>query len=432
MARLRNFVFFLSLLHPFASRCYAAQTSLPSVSVTIQQIHDVLQGQTGSFDVRITPVPKPQPIMLRLTCDLGTGRAVFEDGSTEKVLTGSATVSVRGVISSDLPGALTLTAWPDGAQTPAATAFFNVLAANPAPRIFFEGFDVTGTHQSVVVGQQIQLTVTLHPSLPVQNQEWTIGTPGDYTGGFVHAPLHGGAQPVVREGSTTTFYWVTPGYDRRVVYRLQLANGTMATADVTFDVEGPAATHVEVDSAKVVITPGAANSSVLGIMGTGISFHARYFPPEGMMKNFIWVQLIRSDSIAVNQNGVRLHCVPKSEPIAGIGAGLDTDFPYDTHNPTFDNPRIQLSSDVQSYSRLFRARMYLLWKSGVPNSIAVPLGFVDWSFSGEVVLKDAQTNSWVLKSGQGGPNNPAEPFMRSHSYPLWNSLVPYTEVLTCN
>ena len=150
------------------------------------------------------------------------------------------------------------------------------------------------------------------------------------------------------------------------------------------------------------------------------------------MKNFIWVQLIRSDAITVNQNGVRRHCVPKSQPVAAIGAGLDTDYPYDTHNPTLDNPRIELTSDIQEYSRIFHARMFLLWRPGLSNSIAVPLGFVDWSFSGEVVLKDATTNSWVLKSGQGGPGNPAEPFTRSHSYPLWNSLVPYTEVLTCN
>jgi len=276
------------------------------------------------------------------------------------------------------------------------------------------------------------LSVPLHARVPVLSQEWSIGIPGDYTGGFLHTPLHGGPQPVVRQGSTTTFYWVTPGDDRRVVYRLHLANGLIASAEVSFDVDGPVATRVQVDSPKVVITPGTANSSLLGIMGAGISFRAGYSLPEGMLKNFIWVQLIRSDVITVNENGVRFHCVPKSEPVASIGAGLDTDYPYDTHNPTLDNPRIELTSNIQQYSRIFHARMYLLWRPGLSNSIPVPLGFVDWNFSGEVLLKDATTNSWILKSGQGGPNSPAEPFTRSHSYPLWNSLVPYTEVLTCN
>lgn len=430
IARWRRIIFVLHFFLLFVFPCHAAQTSLPSV--TIQQTRDVLQDQAGEFEIKIASSEKSRPITLRLTCDFGTGKAVFDDGSLEKTLTASSTVLVRGITSSDLPGALTLTAWPEGARTPEATFFFDVLISNLQPRIFFEGFDVTAAHLSVSVGQRIQLNVTLHPGISVQSQEWSIGIPGDYTGGFLHTPLHGGPQPVVRQGSTTTFYWVTPGDDRRVVYRLHLANGTSATAEVTFAVDGPVAAHVQVDSPKVVITAGTTNSSLLGIMGAGISFRAGYSLPEGMMKNFIWVQLIRRDSITVNENGVRLHCVPKSQPVAGIGAGLDTDYPYDTHNPTLDNPRIELTSDIQQYSRIFHARMYLLWRPGLSNSIAVPLGFVDWSFSGEVVLKDAATNSWVLKSGQGGPNNPTEPFTRSHSYPLWNGLVPYTEVLTCN
>jgi len=426
----RKLILALPFFVTLAIQCGAAQTSLPAV--TIQQTRKVIQEQTGEFQITITPAEAPRPVLLRLACDLGTGRAIFEDGSTEKTLTESGTVYVRGVTSSDLPGALTLTAWREGALAPTATAFFDVLASHLSPRIFLEGFDVTGTHQSVVVGQRIQLAVTLHPGFQAQNQQWSIGVAGDYTGGFVHTPLHGGPQPVVRDGSTTTFYWVTSGDNRRVTYRIQLADGTTATADVTFDVDGPAAAHVQVDSEKVVITPGSENSSLLGILGSGISFRAGYAPPEGMLKNFVWVQLIRSDAITVNQNGIRLHCVPKSQPVAGVGAGLDTDFPYDTHNPTFDNPRIALPSDVDAYSRVFHARMFLLWRPGLSNSIAVPLGFVDWSFSGEVVRKDVSANSWILKSGQGGANNPADPFTRSHSYPLWNSLVPYTEVLTCN
>jgi hypothetical protein len=284
----------------------------------------------------------------------------------------------------------------------------------------------------VIAGQRIQLTVILHPGLPVASQEWTVGNPGDYIGGFEHTPIHGGPQPVVREGSTTVFYWATPGNDRRVTYRLKLTNGVTATAAVTFDVDGPSSSEVQVDSEKVAIDPATPNSSVLGMTGSGISFRARYSQPEGTPKNFIWVQVIESDAITVNANGVRLHCVPKSQPVASFGAGLDTTYPYDTHNPTLDNPRIRLSSDIQQYSRRFHARMYLLWTSGLSNAIPVPLGYVDWSFSGEVVLKDAKTNAWQLRTGRGGPDNPVNPFTRAHSYPFWTSLVPYTEVLTCN
>jgi len=172
-ARCYEINFALTFFVLFASPCHAAQTSLPAI--TIQQTRDVVQGQSGEFEIKTTSTEKVWPISLRLSCDLGTGRAAFEDGSLEQTLTGSGTVRVRGITSSDLLGALTLTAWSEGAQMPAATAFFDVLAANLEPRIFFNGFDVTGTHLSVVVGQQIQLTVFLHPGLAVQSQEWSIG-----------------------------------------------------------------------------------------------------------------------------------------------------------------------------------------------------------------------------------------------------------------
>jgi len=414
----------------FLGSSHAAQA--PLLTVTIHQVSEVSQGNTGEFAVTIAPKDKPHPITLRLKCDVGTGKAVFEDDSTAMVLEKSGTVRVRGVVSSDLPGALTLTAWPQETQAPAATAFFDVFPRTPEPRIFFDGLDVTGTHQAVTVGQRIQLTVILHPGVPVQNQHWSIGDPGDYTGGFLHTPFAGGPQPVVREGPTTWFYWAAPGKNRTVSYQLTLTNGVTAQAEVTFDVDGPWSTQVQVDSERVALSQPLPNSSLLGMLDPGISFRARYSLPEGMLRKFIWVQEIQSDVVTVKRNGITLYCVPKSQPVATLGAGLDTVYPYDTHNPTLDNPRIHLPSDVTEYSRVFHARMYLLWSSGLTNSIEVPLGFVDWTFSGEVVLKNAETNEWVLKFGSGGPSNPVAPFTRSHAYPFWNSLVPYTQILTCN
>jgi hypothetical protein len=144
------------------------------------------------------------------------------------------------------------------------------------------------------------------------------------------------------------------------------------------------------------------------------------------------VQLIQSDALTIEDTEGTMVCVPKSQPVAEFGAGLDTGYPYDMGNPTRDNPPLQLTSDARAYRRIFHARMYLLWSSGLTNSIAVPLGFVDWSFSGEAALKDAAANRWELKAGQAGPDNPERPFTRSHAYPLWYSLVPYSGVLRCN
>ena len=401
--------------------------------VTIRQLEEVRQGMAGEFAVEISPEEEARPVVLRLACDAGVGRATFAGGSTQIALQRGGRVAVLGITSNDLPGGLTLTAWPEGAARPAASAFFDVLPASLEPRIFFGGQDVTRARQSVALGQAVQLSVFLHPGLPVESEEWIIGKPGDYTGGFLHTPLQGGPQPIVRGGSTTRFYWVTQGDERRVEYRVRLANGETATAETFFDVDGPSSTQVQVNPVTVMIAPGTTpNSSVLGLQGSGMTFHANYWLPDGLVKNFTWVQLILSDSLKVKSRQGGLLCVPKSQPVAEFGAGLDSGYPYDSANPTRDNPPLQVTPDTLEYSRVFHARMYLLWSSGLSNSIPVPLGYVDWSFSGEVLLEDAASNRWQLKSGQAGADNPEQPFVRSHAYPLWHSLVPYAGVLTCN
>lgn len=426
-----RFLLFTVLPLAIVSRPLWARDSLPSV--TIRQLHEVVQGGSGWFEVNMDPEEKHLPLTLRLTCDVGVGAAAFEDGSTVLLLKRSKNIQVRGLIATDVPGAITISGWLEGAYTPVATLFFDVLAANPEPRIFYKGRDVTGDTLNVAVGQQIRLNVFLHPGLLIRSQSWSIGTSGDHTGGFLHTPLQGGPQPVVLEGPSTLFYWLTPGLGREVIYKLTLADGAIASAMVKFDIEGPFSTDVEVDVVRVVVAPSAVpNSSVLGLAGSGITFHARSYLPEGMLENFTWVQLVHSDYLEVRTKEDTLECTPQSQPFGELSPGLDTSYPYDTRNPTRDNPPLPLTSEAQEFSRSFHARMYLLWSSGLSNSIAVPLGYVDWHFSAQAVLRDAATNNWVLKYGRGGPDDPGKPFTRSQSYPQWSSMVPYTGILTCN
>jgi hypothetical protein len=75
--------------------------------------------------------------------------------------------------------------------------------------------------------------------------------------------------------------------------------------------------------------------------------------------------------------------------------------------------------------------MYLLWGSGMSNSIAVPLGYVDWHFEGQAVRKDGIKNEWSLEKGNGGPDDSERPFRPTHAYPLWNNLVPYIGLMRC-
>ena len=220
-----NFRFFQGgkLLLAFAAcaTVCSAQLTVPATdrAVEIRQLQEVKQGESGCFEVKIDPKRSPLPVTLRLRRFPGTGSASFEDGSDEYRMTASGDVQVRGIVASDFAGGMALTAWFDGASEPAAIAFFEVTAPTPEPRIFWGAQDITGTTQSVVVGQQILLNVTLHPSLAIRSQTWTMEPEGEYVGGFVHTPLHGGPQPVSLNGPTSMIYWVRPGSTRKVTCR---------------------------------------------------------------------------------------------------------------------------------------------------------------------------------------------------------------------
>jgi len=235
-----------------------ASTSQPPAvpQVQIQQLHQVELGSSGWFTVTIAPTEKKLPITLRLRRLAGTGTATFADGSAEISLEGSNDVQVRGVVASDLAGGLGLTAWEEGESVPIATAFFDVVADAPSPRIFFNGRDITDNKESVVVGQRISLNVPQHPSLSVRQETWTIDSPGDYVGGFVRGLLQGGAQPVVRSGPSTAFYWAATGNHRRVTYSLILTDGQEVSASTSFDVDGPSYITMQVPPTEVVIGAG--------------------------------------------------------------------------------------------------------------------------------------------------------------------------------
>lgn len=401
-------------------------------SVGIRQLHEVKEGGSGWFEVKIDPHKGQVPVTLRLRRYAGMGGASFEDGSDEYRMMESGNVQVRGVVASDPAGGMALTAWIEGESEPVATAFFEVIAATLEPRIFWNARDITGTTQSAVVGQQIFLNVTLHPSFTVRSQSWTIEPEGEYVGGFVHMPSRGGPQPVSLNGPTTTIYWVRPGSARKVTYRVTMDDGETATASADFEVEGPSLQDIVVPPVEVLVGHGTVpSSSYMSFAGTGISFRAYYNLPDGMMRNYTWVQVVTRDVLEVKVGKALKLCTPESQPEAELGVALDTVYPYDWHNPTRDSPPMELLPDAEAVSRHFQARMYLLWGSGLSNSIVVPLGYVGWHFDGYAVRKDLLTNSWTLKEGSGGADDPEQTYWPTRSYPIWSAVVPYTGRMQC-
>jgi hypothetical protein len=98
-----------------------------------------------------------------------------------------------------------------------------------------------------------------------------------------------------------------------------------------------------------------------------------------------------------------------------------------------DDPDFQLSTSygtqvtgVTEVTDNFSATMYLMWSSGLTNSIPVPLGSASWQWSGDAKY-NTSNQTWSLQSGSGSANT----FQSSNSYPTWSNLVPFSGV-TCH
>jgi hypothetical protein len=115
----------------------------------------------------------------------------------------------------------------------------------------------------------------------------------------------------------------------------------------------------------------------------------------------------------------------------GFDDGGGTGFPYGIGASVNDNPDFSLQTSygtqvtgvTEVNDSPFSATMYLLWSSGLTNSIRVPLGSVSWQWSRDATYS-AQTQTWTLKSGSGS----ASAFIAGSSYPSWNSKVPFNGV----
>jgi len=62
-----------------------------------------------------------------------------------------------------------------------------------------------------------------------------------------------------------------------------------------------------------------------------------------------------------------------------------------------DSPFVNLNSGDSKTTRTFSAQMYLMWSSGLTNSIPVPVGSLSWSFFADAV-QNMSTQQWTVQS----------------------------------
>jgi len=139
----------------------------------------------------------------------------------------------------------------------------------------------------------------------------------------------------------------------------------------------------------------------------------------------VWVQINTNDALLLTLNNNQSEPCNFTTIPSGGDPFLDTTYPYDTRNPTNDNPTAVLDSTTsKELIRNFSATMYLMWSPGPAPSIPVPLGSVSWHWSGDVTFNGS---TWIVSSGSGSANA----FQTSNSYPTWTGYSDASS-RTCN
>jgi hypothetical protein len=336
------------------------------------------------------------------------------------------------------------------------------------------GTNITGTTQSVTVGQEISLcaSYTVPQGLSVIAQNWT-SPPGTAIGGYNASTSSGSVirMQLLVATNNLTFYWVDSGNSRTITYNYSLNNGASATASATFNVAGPSGTIVStiIGAANVerisfpngyLFIGGPTGTPSLALYGVtlsgantkvGITFSATgtSFPP-GNPGAYSWVQLVNKDSVQSLQSGGLQQQALVPSVVGSLDAGNPAQYPYQdvtmtngvANDTAYDAPyALVFPGALGEIARSFSASMYLLWTPTNQNSactgnactIPVPLGTIaNWGFSGDMIntlntVQGRNTTTWILNCGPQ-PSTPA--FQQSipssdpnQSYPVWDRVA---------
>jgi hypothetical protein len=345
---------------------------------------------------------------------------------------GTPTESVKVSVTSNGYNGNSFTCGTGCQSSPTGSSSANTSAlAAIAPRILLNGTDVTGSTQTVVVGERIALVASVPSpqSSNISSQLWST-PPGTAVGGYSASVTTGSITSLPTNASGSyAFYWVAPGSAYQMTYHYTLTNGNMSpNATVTFNVVGPS---------SITITPSGEKLNIVNstnpadqFLDWGILLKGAATPPSGYSGSYSWFQIVKSvNTTDKSVDGDSLTCT--NGP--GFDAGGTLQFPYASGLNAEDGASDPLDSTTQTEaSETASFQTFLMWNanigSGASASIPIALAVLPWNIFGDVVW-NSSTKKWVNKSGNGATTN--TPFSTYPPLPTWSAAItPTTE--KCN
>jgi hypothetical protein len=263
----------------------------------------------------------------------------------------------------------------------------------PTVTVLFNGNDVTNRTQEVVIGQQINLGVSVDTGT-ISSVSWRV--PGMATGGWSADDSSASEADTHFDQTPTSFYWVDAGTSRTVTVNLHLSGGPEVSASTTFHIRAPSGWMLATAKPETSITVDTDCTALTGIWAhygcrtpyssSAVYVSNFYSAPSGFSGSFQWVQ---AGSLSVSQT------TSTGTVQSASCTGLDTAYPYSTASSTSDSPASFLPITYRDVQRGDSFTMTLMFQPSSASAIYVPIASVGWSWSVHATSSDGG-ETWAL------------------------------------
>jgi hypothetical protein len=292
---------------------------------------------------------------------------------------------------------------------------------------------ISGTTQTKIVGQKIELLVRTKPSEAMSNIQWTL--PGETVKDYTQSSSTGTRTDLTAtdlQGTNLDFHWIK-GSSQTITVAATV-RGSRLTAQVTENILAPTDVRMTSVTGDVGVGPtGWPGDPPMNLYygkspKVGIQWSCTATTPAGGDGEIAGTQLNNSDRKRTTNARVT-----QSNDSGGTYM-LDTTVPYSASvsitagtSATWtsnDSPSTPLTSDLRKKSVKDLFRMYFMYKPAGADSIWVTLMRLDWHWAGETTRVGAPSgtgNSWTAATGLGRDKDPSG--TATTELPTWTDNV---------
>ena len=293
------------------------------------------------------------------------------------------------------------------------------------------GAVVSGTTQTVIVGQKMELLVRTKPAESMSNIQWTV--PGQRVKDYTQSTTTGAKTDLAAgdlQGVNLDFYWIEGG--SQAIQAAADVRGSRLTASVTHKILAPTAvTMTSVTGTVAISNPGFPGSGLelhFGTLATpGISFTFKATAPaggDGQIAGFQLVETVRS----MTPNGAAVRTLT-----SGGAFVLDTNAPYAAAVAvaagaaatwsSSDTPGNGLENSIERMAISDHFHIYLMYQPTGTDSRWVTIARLDWNWGGTTTRQTpaGTGNVWNAPTGVANATNPSG--AASIELPPWTANV---------